>query len=175
MDRPTSYDNLIRPIEDKMLATVWRVLRSTQDAEDTLQDVLTTVWQKWSKIERHPNPRAFILKICANAAIDQLRKQIRLKNRESVSELSHLLPSPHIPPQDEAIGQETLKEIMGAVAQLSENQATAFVMRFVQVEPYENIAMALECEEATARKHVARGKKKLAEILSHLNPNFTEI
>lgn len=175
MDQPTSYDNLIRPIEDKMLATVWRVLRSAQDAEDTLQDVLTTIWQKWSEIERHPNPRACILKICANTAIDQLRRRIRLKDRESVSELSHVLQSTRIAPQDEVIGQETLKEIMGAVAQLSENQATAFVMRFIQAEPYENIAMALECEETTARKHVARGKKKLAEILSHLNPNLTEI
>ena len=56
-----------------------------------------------------------------------------------------------------------------AIARLPANQATAIVMRCVQSESYEVIALALRCGTATARKHVARGRERLARSLRHLD------
>jgi RNA polymerase sigma-70 factor (ECF subfamily) len=165
-----SYARLIGPIEDRMLATVWRVLRNPHDAEDALQNALACIWKQWPRLERHANPRAFVLKICADAAIDQLRRRHRSAAQPIASDLAESLPTSQPRPDEELIRQETLDGIMEAVSRLSRNQAVAVVMRFIQDESYDDIAAALGCGPATARKHVARGREKLERHLAHLDP-----
>ena len=70
MDTENSFAGLINPIKRRMFETVWRILRHSQDAEDALQNALTTVWQQRSRIAGHAAPQALVLKICADAAID---------------------------------------------------------------------------------------------------------
>ena len=49
-------------------------------------------------------------------------------------------------------------------------QAAAMLMRAIQGQPYDEIAAALGCTEATARKHVARSRQRLQVLLAHLDP-----
>lgn len=170
MESQNSYDRLVGPIEDRMLATVWRVLGDPHDAEDALQNALARLWQQWPRLEHHANPRALILKFCADAAIDQLRRRKRPVVQSLANGLAESLLTRQLLPDEMLIRQETLNDIMEAVARLSRNQATAVLMRFIQDESYENIGAALGCGTATARKHIARGREKLERELAHLNP-----
>ena len=170
----SDYEELIRPIQSRMAGTVWRVLRTADGAEDALQDTLTTVWQQWSRIQRHPNPQALILKICADCACDQLRRQSRRREQVDVDVLADSLVSSEPGPAERLGIAETLEEVMEAIRDLSQNQAVAIVMRFVQQESYEDIAAALGCGEATARKHVARGRGRLQQLLPHLVSSDTD-
>lgn len=169
LDTDSRLIQMIGPIEDRMLATVWRVLRHPQDAEDALQTAMATVWQEWRRIEAHPNPGALILKICADAAIDHCRRRQRRRERQGVDALANTLPATRSDPSRNAIACEAVDDLMAAIARLPANQATAIVMRFVQSESYESIAAALGCGNATARKHVARGRERLARLLRHLD------
>jgi RNA polymerase sigma factor (sigma-70 family) len=152
-----------------MLATVWRVLRHEQDAEDALQTAVATVWRQRGRIERHPNPHALILKICADAAIDQCRRRQRRRERHDVAAMADALPTPRSDPAQDAIDRELLDDVMAAITKLPAHQAAAVVMRLLQDEPYGSIAAALGCGTATARKHVARGRERLARSLQHLD------
>ncbi|MBZ5544338.1 MAG: hypothetical protein LAO07_11760, partial [Acidobacteriia bacterium] len=69
-DQRPEYERLIAPIEDRMIRSVWRIVRDPTDAEDALQDALLTVWKRWGPVRRHPNPHALALRICINAAHD---------------------------------------------------------------------------------------------------------
>src|SRR5262245_41104810 len=122
-----SLAELIGPIEDRLLATVWRVLRHPQDAEDALNTAMTTVWEELPRIGRHPNPQALSLKSCADAAVDHFRRRQRNRERQDVSELTDSVAAPTSDPPDEVIARESLDEIMLAVARLSQHQATAVV------------------------------------------------
>jgi RNA polymerase sigma factor (sigma-70 family) len=75
---------------------------------------------------------------------------------------------------DEMIRTEQHAEILRAIHRLSRRQAVATLMRVVQEQPYEQIAAVLGCTEATARKHVARGRDRLRVSLSHLDPTDTK-
>ena len=50
MDVGSRFLQVIDPIKDRMIATVWRVLRHPQDAEDALQTAVATLWQEWERI-----------------------------------------------------------------------------------------------------------------------------
>ena len=169
MDTGSRFLEVIGPIEDRMIATVWRVLRHPQDAEDALQTAVATLWQEWGRIERHPNPHALILRICADAAIDECRRRQRRRERADVGALVNSPSASRLDPSEDAIAREALDDVIEAITRLPANQATAVVMRCIQSESYEVIALALGCGAASARTHVARGRNRLARLLRHLD------
>jgi RNA polymerase sigma factor (sigma-70 family) len=162
-----SFARLVRPIERQMFETVWRILRHSQDAEDALQITLATVWEERVRIECHPAPRALILKICSDVAIDHFRRR---RGHCDVATLEDCLPSSRSSPLDNVIERETLDIVMGAITRLSQNQATAVVMRFIQGETDATIAAALGCGTETVREHLARGRERLGRMLGQLAP-----
>ena len=159
------YERLIGPIEDRMIHSIWRIVGDPADAEDAFQDALTSIWRRLEHVRSHPNPPALVLRICANAAYDILRRR-RRRQRDSMLPGSPGDRSASV--QEEVMQAERRLEIRQAIAQLSRNQAVAVLMRDVEDEPYEAIAQALGCGEATARKHVARARARLRVALSHL-------
>ena len=168
MDSENSFARLIAPVQGRMIETVWRVLRHSQDAEDALQNALTTVWQQRARIESHAAPHALILKICADSAIDQFRR--RRRDKVDAAPLEDCHPSARPPPVDDAIERETLEIVMAAIARLSPNQATAVVMRCIQGESDAAIAAALGCGTETVREHLQRGRERLSRMLGNLAP-----
>jgi RNA polymerase sigma factor (sigma-70 family) len=169
LENDNSFARLIAPVKGQLFETVWRILRHTHDAEDALQNALTTVWQQRARIERHSAPQALMLKICADAAIDQFRR--RRRDRREQPALATTLPSAQPPPVDGAIGNEMLEIVVEAITSLSPNQATAIVMRFIQGESDAAIAAALGCGPATVREHLSRGRDRLRRMLGHLAPH----
>ena len=166
---PEEFDRIIRPIERQMMQTVWHVLGDTADAEDALQDALITVLKRWKRVTHHDNPHVLIIKICANCAYDQLRQRVRLSRRseslDNAQELSCVMG-----PSQQLLQRELRTEIMCAISKLSRNQALAFLLRSIQEQSYDDIAAAMDCSAATARKHVARARDRLTTLLHHLAP-----
>jgi RNA polymerase sigma factor (sigma-70 family) len=181
-DRDFSYDRFIRPNEGQMTRVVWRIVRNPEDAEDTLQDALSTIWKKRRLVCMHPNPRALILKICIDAAYDTLRKHRRRRKHEEPATLhqysreedkpglTHSPAASQTSALDKLVQKETEREILEAIGRLPRNQAVAVLMRIVKEQPYEVIAQAMGCSESTVRIHVARGRARLNKWLAHLNP-----
>jgi len=160
-----SFEELVAPLEDRMMRTIWRIVRQPEEAEDTLQDALALIWKRLDRISVHPNPQALILKICANAAVDTLRKRRSGQRSAGASELDRL-PSLALP--DNVAEREIEATIMGAISRLPKKQSIAILMRILEEQSYAEIGRALGCRESTARTHVLRGRAKLSRWLRHL-------
>ncbi len=165
------YENLIKPIETRMMRSIWRIVRHTEAAEDTMQDALTIIWRRLDRIHRHPNPQALILKICINAAYDTLRKQKRYRNSEAGENYGKHPDRTDMPVSEKLEKKEMEDEILKAISRLPRKQALAVFLRVVQEQPYEQIAQILGCTETTVRIQVSKGRTKLNRSLAHLNPS----
>ncbi len=165
------FEQLIAPLESRMMRSIWRVVRSPELAEDTLQDALTTIWKKLPVVRRHPNPEALILKICLNAAYDSLRKRSRFLRQEEISMLSNMPGPPEQGVVCTLAARETEREVLKAIGRLPRKQALAVLLRVVHEEPFDAIAGALGCSEVTARIHVSKGRARLQKWLAHLDPS----
>jgi RNA polymerase sigma factor (sigma-70 family) len=161
-----SFEEIIAPVERRMLGIIWRIVRHPDEAEDTMQDALTIIWKRLDKITGHPNPRALIMKICANAAVDTLRKRRRSRDFVDPDALEHL---PSQSPSPESMAGVTEAAVLNAIGRLSRKQAVAVVMRILEDQSYKVIGEALGCREGTARTHVLRARTKLARWLRHLD------
>ena len=166
----SEYERLIEPIEDRMIQSIWRITRDPDDADDALQAALVTVWKRFRGIRKHPNPQALILRICINAAYDVVRKRSRIRQRAALEAISRELPASAPSAVEHCSQRELGHEISRAIGQLSRNQAAAVTMRLAEGIGYPEIAQVLGGGEATARKHVERGRNRLRELLAHVVP-----
>jgi RNA polymerase sigma-70 factor (ECF subfamily) len=160
------FAQLVAPVKRRMFETVWRILRHAQDAEDALQVALTTIWRQRQRIECHAAPQALMLKICADAAIDQYRR--RGNDLARAVALEDDIPSAQPLPVEAAIDNETHEILIEAISRLSPNQATAITMRFIQGESDAFFAAALGCALETVREHLDRGRERLGRMLGRL-------
>jgi RNA polymerase sigma-70 factor (ECF subfamily) len=169
-NEPSSYEALIRPIQEQMLRSIWRITRMAEDAEDALQESLTAIWKRRARIARHPHPRALMLRICVNCACDVLRARLRRRSREQPIADPDALRAKQGPVGERFERQELRDDISRAVVRLPRRQATAVVMRYLLELSYDEIGHALGCSETTARVHVNRAQKRLSRLLAHLAP-----
>jgi RNA polymerase sigma factor (sigma-70 family) len=165
------FEALIAPMESRMMRCIWRIVRSRELAEDTLQEALTTIWKKLPTVRRHPNPQALILKICINAACDSLRRRRRSLRHVEISILSSA-PAPSGQGAMSAVAAKEMEdEVLEAIGRLPRKQALAVLMRVIEGESFEVIARTLGCSEITARIHVSQGRARLRRWLAHLAPS----
>ena len=168
-DREAEFERLVLPLKDRMMRTAWRVARDPELAEDAFQEALVTTWRKLPVLARHPNPAAFVLRICVDAAVDQLRSRRRRQGRWAPLEGSTADVGGESPERAAQEG-ERRDLVLAALARLKGQQATALLLRAVHEEPYAAIAAALGCSEPTARVHVLRAREKLRHWLAQLRP-----
>ena len=159
------YERLIRPIEKLMIGIVWRIVRDPDEAEDVFQEILAQVWARLEQIDRHPNPRAYILRVCVSRSYDAMRRRARRHRFEVFIETvkEKLLP---IQPPDFINEHDRKVALRQAITFLPPKQGQAVLLRAMEDMPYDLIGSVLGCSEATARSHFSKGKDKLSKIFS---------
>jgi RNA polymerase sigma-70 factor (ECF subfamily) len=162
------YERLISPVENRMIGIVARIMRDPEDAADVFQDVLALIWAKLERIDRHPNPHAYIIHICITRSYDALRKRARRRRREIRLESiqAKMWPARSLGYIKEEGDRVTA--IREAIAMLPPNQGQAVLLRIMEDSPYDTIAGILGCSEATARSHFSKGKARLLKLLGEL-------
>jgi RNA polymerase sigma factor (sigma-70 family) len=169
-DTDLFYRRFIAPMEDRMIRSVWRVTRDADDADDAMQNALMAVWRRRGRIAGHASPQALILKICIDAACDVARRRGRERRRTERHDPSTDRVDGTRAPWEELAHRELTGEVLSAIHRLSRRQAVAITLRAFEELPYEQIAAAMQCSEATARKHVERAREHLRRALARHEP-----
>jgi RNA polymerase sigma-70 factor, ECF subfamily len=86
---PTEIDKIFRDEAGRALATLIRVLGDFDLAEDALQDAFAVALERWPAADPPANPRAWLVNVGRNKAIDRIRRQIAFRGKQS--ELTHEL------------------------------------------------------------------------------------
>jgi RNA polymerase sigma-70 factor (ECF subfamily) len=157
------YQRLIEPVEERMIAIVTRIMRDHHDSMDVFQEILAVIWKKLPTIDRHPNPQAYILRICVSRCYDALRKKARRRREVRLNKEAEYLQQ-----QSSVEDPELFSTIRESIALLPAKQAKAVFLRLIEGENYPDIAGILGCSAATARSHFSKGKANLRTILTDL-------
>jgi RNA polymerase sigma factor (sigma-70 family) len=164
--RAFDYDILVRPMEGRMMRSIWRVVRHREAAEDALQDALTVIWKKRDAVARHPRPEALILRIAISSAIDAVRKNRRRLSHEVAGLPEDRAGDPAPPPESVIEGRGLRASVLDGIGRLPKRQATAVLLHIIEEQSYEDVARAMGCSESTVRVNVMRGRAGLARQLA---------
>ena len=86
---PTEIDKIFRDEAGRALATLIRLVGDFDLAEDALQDAFAVALERWPAADPPANPRAWLVNVGRNKAIDRVRRQIAFRGKQS--ELTHEL------------------------------------------------------------------------------------
>src|ERR1700730_16159846 len=86
---PTEIEKIFRDETGRGLATLIRLAGDFDLAEDALQDAFATALERWPATELPSNPRAWLVNVGRNKAVDRVRRQIAFRGKQS--ELTHEL------------------------------------------------------------------------------------
>ena len=170
-DSQNAYERIVAQIQARLIRSIWRIVGRSADAEDALQDALLDDLEALGPRGGAPFPEALVLKIGINAACDLARRRLRDEGRAKSVAAVEGASGPALSPADELAQAELRGVVLAAIARLPRRQSAALLMRVVEELPYAQVAAAIGCSEATARKHVARATVRLQGMLARWQPN----
>src|SRR3981189_2519177 len=80
---PTDIEAIFRNEAGRALATLIRLVGDFDLAEDALQDAFASALANWPAAEPPANPRAWLVNVGRNKAIDRIRRQIAFRGKQA--------------------------------------------------------------------------------------------
>ena len=166
MDQRTALFNSHRK---RLMGVAYRMLGSTADAQDVLQDA----WLRWNESDTASlrSAEAWLVTVVTRLSIDRLRAVRQEREHYSGQWLPEPLveASPETPEQALELADDVSVAFLAVLEQLSPEERAAFVLRQVFDADYADVAAALGKSEAACRQLVHRA----AERLKERRPRFT--
>tara|TARA_R110002049_G_scaffold616_9_gene3567 strand:- start:3672 stop:4187 length:516 start_codon:yes stop_codon:yes gene_type:complete len=157
----TDFKLKVFSLSERIFPMVTRMLGSTANAEDAIQEIMLKLWEKRKKFEKHPNINGFVVLTARNYCIDVLRKKPFVL--EDATDYFKILESKNEYTQLEWKELNTaIKEIL---KKLPEQQAEVFMMRDIDGYEFTEIAAALEFKVEHVRVLLSRARKQIGVAL----------
>ena len=166
-----AFNALVAAYQDQVYNLCLRMLGSQQPAEDVAQETFISAYRNVGRM-RGPSVRSWLLRIAANACIDELRRrkrhpQLSLDSRrnDDENEGSYDVPDSAPGPEQVAVRVELRQALEAELLQLPAGQRLAVVLCDVEGLAYEEIASAMGTSVGTVKSRISRGRSRLRSAL----------
>ena len=154
MDK-NEFISLVLPLKDRLFRVAWCILRSKEEAEDIVQDVMLKVWRdEKGKVE---NLAAYCYTMARNLALNRLvLKDNRSKELEGAYE-----QEVQEQPLENIIRTEKMKLLYRMIDGLPGLQRDVVQLRDMEGLSYRDIAKTLQVTEEQVTVNLFRARKKI--------------
>lgn len=151
-----AFAALVEPAKSRAWSVCLRITGQPSDAEDALQDALTSAWQNLDKFREDAQFSTWLYRIASNAALSLVRKR-----RDQPTELED---NAWISP-DPTTAVDTTDRVQRALAAIPENARAILVLREYGDLSYNEIADTLGVSVQTVKSRLNRARAAVAERL----------
>ncbi|WP_327088592.1 RNA polymerase sigma factor SigM [Nonomuraea sp. NBC_01738] len=168
---PHAFSEIVKRHRDRMWAVALRTLGDPDEAADAVQDAFVSAYRKAATFRGEAAVTTWLHRIVVNACLDRMRrKSVRpVADDELIEAAERETPMP-----DQTLEREVSMEVSAALKLLPTDQRAALVLVDMMGYSVEDAAQVLEVPSGTVKSRCARGRAKLAPILSHLR-NRTDL
>ena len=165
----SAFNALVETYQGQVYNLCWRMLGLRQAAEDATQEALLSAYRNIRRF-RGPSFRAWLLRIAANAATDELRRrhrrpQISLETPITGSETALDVPDPSAGPEESVLRLEQARHLQAALFTLPPDQRLSVILSDVQGLTYEEVGQAMGSSVGTVKSRISRGRARLRRYL----------
>ena len=156
------FKKIVMPTQNKLYRFALRLLGSTQEAEDVVQEVMLKVWDKRSELPSYQNVEAWCMKITKNLSLDKLKSKHR-KMQFTAVEVD--IPTGEGNPQKTAEINDTMQQLKKIMAQLPSQQQMVMQLRDVEGYSYKEISSMLDLSMDQVKVNLFRARDKVRKQL----------
>lgn len=175
-----AYEELVARYESKVYNLAMRFTRNQEDAEEVLQDVFTTIYQKLEGFQGKSAFSSWLYRIIVNAAFMKLRKR-RQSNTVYIEDLSPLAKQITIERDNPAghrsdllsMNRELRETLEGAINRLPEQYRAVFVLRDVDGLSNQEVGEILDLSIPAVKSRLHRSRLMLRKKLQRYYDDFT--
>src|ERR1700761_9598754 len=160
---PVEIDKIFRDEAGRALATLIRLVGDFDLAEDVLQEAFAVALERWPSAETPANPRAWLVNVGRNKAIDRIRRQIAFRGKQTELAQEALLNAERIAPDnDAALDDDMLRLIFTCChPSFAAEVQVALTLRTVCGLTTAQVARAFLVSEDAMGQRLVRAKQKI--------------
>lgn len=151
-----AFEVLMRRYGTLMTTYATRILGSSSDTDDVVQEMFITAWQELPTLENHAAVKGWLITIVTRKSIDRLRAR---RDHDDIDD--HEIPDDDRGPEEAAEATSLDEALSQALSRLPEAQRRCWVLREVAGYGYHEIAEILDLPVSTVRGLLARSRKAL--------------
>jgi RNA polymerase sigma factor (sigma-70 family) len=156
--RDDAFDVLVDRYRPRLLAFCRNMMRSSEDAEDVLQEVFVNAYRAIRADDRPIAAKAWLYRIARNRCLNELRR-----NTAAGVESMDVFETNDPTAIETVERREQIKEIVVDVKRLPEQQRAALLLREMEGLPYQQIADVLDTTVPSVKSLLVRARMGLAE------------
>ncbi|HRI79145.1 MAG TPA: RNA polymerase sigma factor [Cyclobacteriaceae bacterium] len=162
-----TFQNSVFPVKNKLFRFAFRLLGSSDEAKDVVQEVLIKVWNGRDQLDEIQNLEAWCMRITRNLSLDRLRQQQRrvTDSIEKGAQVQHDALSP----LERTEMNESIKRIGELMAVLPEKQRQIMHLRDIEGYSYQEIGEILEIDMSQVKVNLFRARNSVREKLQKIN------
>jgi len=153
----------------RIFLLIYRIVGNVDDAQDLTQETFIKALQRQGQLKDLEKASHWLSRIAANTAIDFLRRNKKF----SFIDVNHLADTAHDSlenPEQSLLRGERKLHLDGGLAELTERERMALLLRDVEDMPADQVASVMNCSMATVRSHIANARIKFRRYLAERRP-----
>jgi RNA polymerase sigma-70 factor (ECF subfamily) len=157
--KPEEFNTRVIPLSQKLLRLAKRLL-SIKEAEDMVQDVMLSLWEKRKELNRIFSIDAYANRMLKNKCLDKLKSHnsiYTISINEGVDKVSDL--------NSELDNLEAAHIIDEIINSLPYKQRIVVHMREIEGYSMNEIGEVMEMENSAVRANLSRARKKIQSVL----------
>lgn len=170
--RIESFEQLVRNFSGRLMVTATRILGSSHDAEDTLQEALVSAWKAIGQFDGASSLYTWLHRIVVNACLSRLRaakakSEVSLGGDGRAVDIAFEgIPTAWSEPGPSLEKRLAMRRaIERALRLIPEDLRTVLLLRDVEELSSREVAEAMGINDAAVRQRLHRARTAMAEIL----------
>lgn len=168
-----NFENADLPFRDQLYKTALRLTRSSEDAEDLLQETYLKAYRHYASFQPGTNLKAWLFKILKNTFINEYRRRKQLPAQVDFAELEETFESALAntdatatrTPEDELLEHSLDAEVRTSLVALPHNYKVVVLLADIEGYAYKEIADILAIPVGTVMSRLYRGRRLLERAL----------
>ena len=163
-----TFQTRVFPVKNKLFRFAFRLLGSSEEAKDVVQEVFIKVWNNGqAELDGIQNIEAWCMRITKNLSLDRLRQQQRRPTDSIENGLQ--VPQTAPTPFEKTEMNESMKQIGEWMAVLPEKQRQVMHLRDIEGYSYQEICEILEIDMSQVKVNLFRARNTVRGKLQKTN------
>jgi RNA polymerase sigma-70 factor, ECF subfamily len=160
------FRKLVETESSFVFSVAFRILGNNDDAEDTVQETMITLWRKIKEIKSADSFRPWLYRIIVNKCYDRLRKKKREPDSTADDKTWALISNKMYENPGTELENEELAIIINLLTdKLSAKQKAVFVLSEIEELSNDEISMVTGMTKLNIKANLHHARKRLNEMI----------